>query len=143
MSLYAAGSSYADGIIEYDFYYEPWTAHYFASSETPSSYDSLRDRFIGPYRSETNPIAVERGEGSNVSATTQNHCGALFHKVTLAPGETKRLAYVLGYGYGDEVGRSTQAKYADLGNVDAEFARMRTHWRAKQDRLRTHTRTRG
>ena len=28
MSLYASGSSYADGIIEYDFFYEPWTFHY-------------------------------------------------------------------------------------------------------------------
>ena len=28
MSLYAAGSSYADGVIEYDFFYEPWTFHY-------------------------------------------------------------------------------------------------------------------
>ncbi len=140
MSLYAAGSSYADGIIEYDFYYEPWTAHYFASSEPPTSYDSLRDRFIGPYRSETNPIAVERGEGSNVSATTQNHCGALFHKrAPSRPGETKRLAYVLGHGYRDEVGRGIQAKYADLGNGRREFARMRAHWRAKQDKLRIRT----
>ncbi len=98
MSLYASGSSYADGIIEYDFFYEPWTAHFFASSEQPDSYDSLRDSFIGPYRTETNPVAVERGHGSDQSATTQNHCGSLFHKVTLAPGETKRLVYVLGHG---------------------------------------------
>ncbi len=87
MSLYASGTSYADGIIEYDFHYEPWTTHFFASSRAPDSYDSLRDSFIGPYRSETNPIAVERGMGSNRSATTQNHCGSLFHTVTLAPGE--------------------------------------------------------
>ncbi len=139
MSLYASGSSFADGIIEYDFYYEPWTAHFFASSQTPSSYDSLRDSFIGAYRSESNPIAVERGTGSNVSATTQNHCGSLFHKITLGPGETRRLAYVLGHGYRDEVGRAMQAKYADLGVVDAELERVRAHWRAKQDKLRIRT----
>src|SRR5690606_22556522 len=52
MSLYAAGASYADGIIEEDFYYEPWTFHFFASSEEPSSWDCRRDAFIGPYRSE-------------------------------------------------------------------------------------------
>ncbi|MEK8226211.1 hypothetical protein NKG05_09300 [Oerskovia sp. M15] len=98
MSLYSSGSSYEDGIIEYDAYYEPWTFHYFASSEAPASYDSLRDNFIGPYRSEANPIAIERGHGSNESATTQNHCGSLQHTITLQPGETKRLVYMLGYG---------------------------------------------
>jgi N,N'-diacetylchitobiose phosphorylase len=139
MSLYASGSSYADGIIEYDFHYEPWTAHYVASSRQPDSYDSLRDSFIGPYRTETNPIAVERGHGSNRSATTQNHCGSLFHTITLAPGETLRLAYVLGHGTRDAVGRDMQAKYADPATVDSEFARLRAHWRAKQDALRIRT----
>lgn len=139
MSLYASGSSYEDGIIEYDFYYEPWTFHYFASSQTPSSYDSLRDNFIGPYRSEANPIAIERGEGSNKSATTQNHCGSLQHKITLQPGETKRLVYMLGYGSRDEAGREIQAKYSDVANVDSEFARLGAYWKAKQDKLRIST----
>ncbi len=139
MSLYAAGSSYADGIIEYDFHYEPWTYHFFASSRPPSSYDSLREEFIGPYRSETDPVAVERGHGSNRSATTGNHCGALFHTVTLAPGETARLVYLLGYGSRDAVGRAMRDKYADLVTVDAERARLRAHWRGKQDRLRIRT----
>src|SRR5437588_2748 len=35
MSLYASGSSYKDGVIEYDFFYEPWTYHYFAGSFEP------------------------------------------------------------------------------------------------------------
>ncbi|BDZ41601.1 hypothetical protein GCM10025865_09000 [Paraoerskovia sediminicola] len=139
MSLYASGSSYEDGIIEYDFYYEPWTFHWFGSSETPSSYDSLRDNFIGAYRDESNPIAVERGEGTDRSATTQNHCGALQHKITLQPGETKRLVYMLGYGSRDAAGREMQAKYADVATVDAERARLRAYWTAKQDTLRIRT----
>ena len=139
MSLYASGSSCVDGIIEEDFHYEPWTFHFFASSRTPDSYDALREEFIGPYRSETNPIAVERGCGSNSSGTTQNQCGALLHKVALEPGESTRLVYLLGYGSRDAVGRAMQAKYADLRAVDAERARLRAYWRAKQDRLRIRT----
>ncbi|MBD9700198.1 N,N'-diacetylchitobiose phosphorylase [Flavimobilis sp. GY10621] len=139
MSLYSSGTSYEDGIIEYDFYYEPWTYHFFASSEEPSSYDSLRENFIGPYRDEANPIAIERGEGSNTSATTQNHCGALLHKVTLAPGESKRLVFMLGYGSRDVAGRAMKAKYSIPANVDAERARLRAFWRAKQDKLQIRT----
>ncbi|MFV0635051.1 GH36-type glycosyl hydrolase domain-containing protein [Demequina sp.] len=139
MSLYASGSSYEDGIIEYDFYYEPWTFHYFTSSESPSSYDSLRDNFIGPYRTEANPIAIERGHGSNESATTQNHCGSLQHVVTLQPGETKRLVYMLGYGSRDQAGRPMQAKYSDVETVDAEYARLGQYWKNKQDKLRITT----
>ena len=143
MSLYSSGSSYEDGIVEYDFYYEPWTFHWFASSETPSSYDSLRDSFIGPYRSEANPIAIERGHGSGTSATTQYHCGALQHEIVLQPGETKRLVYLLGYGSRDGAGRAMQAKYADLDAdvpaVDAERARLAAYWKAKQDELRIRT----
>ena len=33
-----------------------------AASFEPDSYDCLRDSFLGNYRTETNPIAVERGE---------------------------------------------------------------------------------
>ncbi|HWK91425.1 MAG TPA: N,N'-diacetylchitobiose phosphorylase [Luteimicrobium sp.] len=144
MSLYASGSSYQDGIIEYDFYYEPWTFHYVASSETPSSYDSLRDNFIGAYRTETNPVAIERGEGTSKSATTQNHCGSLQHKIVLQPGETKRLVYLLGYGSRDAAGRAMQAKYSDVESaevpaVDREFQRLRDYWHAKQDKLRIRT----
>ncbi|MDE0573285.1 N,N'-diacetylchitobiose phosphorylase [Demequina sp. B12] len=139
MSLYASGSSYEDGIIEYDFYYEPWTFHYFCSSETPSSYDSLRDNFIGPYRDERNPIAIERGHGSNESATTQNHCGSLQHVITLQPGETKRLVYMLGYGSRDEAARPIQAKYSDVETVDAEFSRLGQYWKNKQDKQRIKT----
>lgn len=139
MSLYSSGSSYEDGIIEYDFFYEPWTFHFFTSSQQPSSYDTLRDTFIGPYRDEANPIAIERGTGSNTSATTQNHCGSLQHKITLQPGETKRLVYMLGYGSRAAVGRTIQAKYADVATVDAEFARLRGYWKAKQAKLAIKT----
>ncbi|MCL1900453.1 MAG: N,N'-diacetylchitobiose phosphorylase, partial [Promicromonosporaceae bacterium] len=60
MSLYSQGADYADGVIECDAFYEPWTHHFFASAGRglPSSYDALRDAFIGPYRDDSNPVGV-------------------------------------------------------------------------------------
>lgn len=130
MSLYAAGSSYADGIVEYDFFYEPWTCHYFASNFQPDSYDCVRDRFLGNYRTETNPAAVERGECHNSTELGGNHCGALHKRLTLAPGEETRVIFMLGVG-DRAAGRAMKEKYSDLSNVDRAFVSLREYWDKK------------
>ena len=131
MSLYASGADCADGVIEYDFHYEPWTYHYFASTRTPTGYDTRREAFIGDYRSESDPLAVEQGHCSGSEGTTQNHCGALHHRISLAPGETVRYAYLLGYG-DRAVGRRVRDEYADPARVDQAIAELAAHWRDKQ-----------
>ena len=87
MSLYASGSSYEDGIIEYDFFYEPWTHHFFTSNIVPDSFDCIREKFIGNYRTESNTISVEKGECQNSTELGGNHCGSLHKRLTLQPGE--------------------------------------------------------
>ena len=130
MSLYASGSNYADGIIEYDFYYEPWTFHYFTSSFAPEGFDTMRDEFIGPYRTETNPLAVERGVCGSSAELGGNHCGALHKKVTLAPGEQKRFVFMLGVG-ARAAGQRIRAKYSDPESVDRAFEELRQYWDKK------------
>ena len=132
MSLYAAGSSYADGVIEYDFFYEPWTFHYMASSFEPDGYDCVRDRFLGSYRTETNPIAVERGECENTTELGGNHCGALHKRLTLAPGEETRLVFMLGVGP-RATGTEIKAKYSEPAAVDSAFEALREYWQKNLD----------
>ena len=138
MSLYASGSSYQDGIIEYDFFYEPWTYHYFTANFEPDSYDGLRDRFLGPYRTESNPIAVEKGHCSNSSELGGNHCAALHKALTLAPGEEKRLIFMLGVGDRANGGKM-RAKYSDFANVDHAFAELKAYWHDKLENLQCRT----
>lgn len=130
MSLYASGTEYEDGLIEYDFFYEPWTFHYFTSNIEPDGYDCLRDSFIGSYRTETNPIGVENGKLSNSSELGGNHCGALHKAITLAPGEEKRIIFMLGVG-DREVGQKIRHKYSVLDTVDKAFADLKAYWEAK------------
>jgi N,N'-diacetylchitobiose phosphorylase len=130
MSLYAAGADYADGVIDYDFYYEPWAHHFHTASFEPDSFDTTREAWIGDYRTERNPLAVETGRCSGSQQTTGNHCGALHSAFTLEPGQEHRVILMMGYG-DRETGRAVRAKYSDLAAVDAAFADLRAFWDEK------------
>ena len=98
MSLYPAGSSYEDGVIEHDLFYEEFGYQYFTSNFEPDGFE-CRDAFIGPYRTETNPIGVEQGILHGGFEKGNNHCGALAKKkIELEPGEEIRLISLLGEG---------------------------------------------
>ncbi|MCX6120907.1 MAG: hypothetical protein NTX44_04765 [Ignavibacteriales bacterium] len=142
MSLYASGSSYADGIIEYDFFYEPWTFHYFASNVQPDSYDCLRDRFLGNYRTESNPIAVEKGSCGNTSELGGNHCGSLHKRLILKAGEESRILFMLGVGNRAQ-GKEIQKKYSNIKNVDQAFADLKTYWQKKLEVFQCKTPNKG
>ena len=120
MSLYASGTSYGDGVIEYDFYYEPWTFHYFASNFDPDSYDTMRDAFLGSYRTETNPISVEQGKCHASTELGGNHCGALQKRLTIAPGEEARIVFMLGVGNRAK-GKEIKRKYSDGSECRQSF----------------------
>lgn len=105
MSLYAAGSSYEDGIIEHDLFYEEFGYQYFTANFQPDSYDCLRDKFIGAYQTEANPEGVEKGVLSGSSEFGGNHCGSLHKKLILKPGEEIRLVFLLGEGKREEGAR--------------------------------------
>lgn len=138
MSLYCAGSSYEDGIIEYDLFYEEFGYQYFTSNFVPDGYECLRDRFIGPYRSESNPVQVENGRLEGHTEKGGNHCGALQKIVELEPGEDARLLFILGEG-GRAEGRRVREKYADLAAVDEEYRKLAVFWEEKFSRLQIRT----
>jgi N,N'-diacetylchitobiose phosphorylase len=131
MSLYASGSNYTDGIIEYDFFYEPWTYHYFASSCEPDSYDCVREIFIGKYRTESNPLSVEEGICKNSTELGGNHCGSLHKKISLEAGADTRLIFMLGVGSREEKGRDIKQKYSDFENVNSAFRELQSYWDQK------------
>ena len=138
MSLYCAGASCEDGIIEEDLFYEEFGFQYFTSNMMAEQYDCLRDSFLGRYRTEDNPIAVEKGECSNSSELGGNHCAALKNTITLQPGEEIRIVYMLGEG-NREVGRIIRNKYSDLENVDQVYVDLRRYWERKCSALQVLT----
>ncbi|MFB9135955.1 GH36-type glycosyl hydrolase domain-containing protein [Vibrio olivae] len=140
MSLYSAGTSYQQGVIEYDLFYntdEFEGFYYLASTFEPDSYDGQRDQFLGLYRDESNPIAVEQGQCSNSAQTCYNHCGSLHKQFELQPGEEVRFAYLLGIGKGN--GQRLRQHYQKPHNVDSAFAQIQQHWQQRCDQFQVRS----
>ncbi len=138
MSNYAAGSSYKDGVIEYDLFYEEFGYQFFTANFQPDGFDCLRDKFIGLYHTESNPIAVEKGEMSGSFEKGGNHCAALQKKLELKPGEDTRLIFMLGEGQ-YEAGAAAREKYSDFAYVDKCFADLAAFWEEKCSQLQIKT----
>lgn len=138
MSMYCAGSSYEDGIIEYDLFYEEFGFQYFTASFRSDGYDCLRDKFIGSYRTEDNPEAVGRGSCSGSQELGNNHCASLQKNIVLKPGEKVRLIFLLGEG-DRKAGRKMREKYRDFSQVDKAYETLRAFWQKKMDKLQIQT----
>ena len=131
MSLYASGSRYEAGVIEEDLYYEEDGYQFFTSDFTPDGYETLRDSFLGPYRTERNPRAVEEGTCLGSAQKGGNHCACLMKHLTLEPGEAQRLLFLLGEG-DLETGKTMRRKY-NAAQADRDFAATAEFW---DERLR-------
>ena len=138
MSLYAAGSSYEDGIIEHDLFYEEFGYQYFTMNMEPDGYDCLRDTFIGAYRTESCPVIVEEGKCRSSFEKGGNHCGALQKKLVLQPGEEARVIYMLGEG-NREAGKAMREKYKNPEAIDHVYEELKEFWDEKLNKLQIHT----
>jgi cellobiose phosphorylase len=70
---------------------------YFACSEKPIGFDTIREDFLGAYRGWNEPVVVENGESCNSEAHGWQPIGSHHVKVNLKPGEQKEIIFILGY----------------------------------------------
>jgi cellobiose phosphorylase len=70
---------------------------YFACSEPLAGFDTQREDFLGPYRGWDNPVVVAQGKSANSHALGWAPIGSHHVRVTLAPGESHEIVFVLGY----------------------------------------------
>ncbi len=70
---------------------------YFACSAPLAGYDTQREDFLGPYRGWNNPQVVAEGKARNSHAHGWAPIGSHHVKLTLAPGETQEIIFLLGY----------------------------------------------
>ncbi len=116
---------------------------YFACSEPLAGFDTQRDTFLGAYRGWDRPIVVETGSAQNSVAHGWQPLGSHHLKISLKPGESKRIIIILGYHENppdqkfDPPGSQTInkrtvkpviAKYLQPAVVDATFAELKSFW---------------
>ena len=115
---------------------------YFTASEPVVRYETMRERFIGPYRNENNPIAVEMGEMASRGTDYGNVVGALQLELDLKPGESRRVIFSLGViakRSFDKDKAATLAKYRNGKAVDDALAAVRKHWDEYFNHMRVNT----
>jgi cellobiose phosphorylase len=111
---------------------------FFSASRPVVAYETVRERFIGPFRNETNPAGLERGLSSK-DMDCGNAVGALEVEVDLEPGGSADVVFSLGViakADFDRTKRAVVEKCRDAASVDAALGRVREEW----DRFLGHTR---
>ncbi len=146
-SQYTVQMSIHDGMIRWrnainPGYNELWFGLAGAAVE---SFDTDRDLFLGPYRTQANPLAVERGHCGGSLAVGDNGCASLQAVVELAPGESKDLVYMLGMGSpiegweGLRAGREILREYGNPDRLRQELTATKEEWSTLLDTLQVET----
>jgi cellobiose phosphorylase len=117
---------------------DPDKERFFAVCGEPVSYYcGDRDKFVGNYRSYSNPAGISDGLKNDLNYCG-NSCGALQSDIELKPGETVELVYLLGKKPGAEV-PALMALYKNSGFIDEQLSELKKYWHGKLDNLQVKT----
>ncbi len=112
---------------------------YFSVNKPLAGFDTERERFLGPWGSLESPRAVREGKGAGTIASDWAPVGSHQVKLTLKPGQTEELIYVLGFGFklGDRDDRI--AHFKKPANVQAAFDALAKNWADTLARFQVET----
>jgi len=117
-----------------DNFEDPNRERFFAVSGAPvTSYCGDRDKFVGNYRSYSNPVGISDGLNNDLNYCG-NSCGALQSDIDLAPGESMELIYLLGKKPEAEAAALIK-EYDNKSNVENELTEIKKYWHGKLDNL--------
>ncbi len=127
---------------------------YFACSEPLAGFDTQRADFLGAYRGWDAPLVVEQGASADSIAHGWAPLGSHHVELTLPPGESRQVIFVLGYHENPRDAKfapsgsqtinkttvkPTIARYLDPATVDAAFEALRATWDELLDRFQVTT----
>ena len=145
-----------DGVIYHKTEYRERRDHFafFACSEKLNGFDTQRAAFLGEYRGWEAPAVVEAGKSFNSIAFGWQPIGSHHVKVSLKAGESKTIAYILGYHENSKdskfdppgsqiINKQTVKpvieKYIQPGQIQAAFVRLQDHWNSLLGKFQVRT----
>ena len=132
-----------DSIIYHKTEYRERRNHFaFYSVNHPvDGYDTSRDEFLGVYNSLDNADVIAAGKSKNSIASGWSPIASHNINMTLKPGESKELIFILGYVENEQEKKweahnvinkekavATYNKYKDTAAVDAAYAALKDYW---------------
>jgi len=112
---------------------------YFSVNKPMAGFDTEREQFLGPWGSLESPRSVREGKANNTIASDWSPVGSHQVKLTLKPGQTEELIYVLGFGVvrGDQ--EEKIAYYKKPANVQKAIETLARTWQENLSRFQVET----
>ena len=104
-----------------------------------TSYCGDRGRFLGRYHGYGDPEGVTSGNLGNELNYNENGCGALSTHIVLAPGESKRIVFVLGMKENAEAGKILEGYQNPEETCRKELEELVSYWHGKLSHFRVKT----
>ncbi|MDD6743472.1 MAG: N,N'-diacetylchitobiose phosphorylase [Roseburia porci] len=98
-----------------------------------------KEEFLGRYHGYGNPQGVINGKLNNQGNYNENGCGALTTVLSIAPGETKEIAFLVGMKDDAEAGEIV-ASYTDTASVcKEELEELISYWHKQLSHFQVKT----
>lgn len=115
---------------------------YFSSTLPVSGFDASLDKFIGRWRSEANPLAVETGKMNNTEITAGDPVAALQSKISLKENEEIKFATLMAV-----VSKTEEKPYdfmnwpklKDVNYIDELFGEVKGYWNTYLNHVQVET----
>lgn len=101
---------------------------FFAADVPVTAFDCDRDSFVGSYRSEENPLGVERGELSGSVLYGGDPCFALQLDLELKAGEERKVRIFLGTAMTEELILQTAARCREADFAERAGEALQAQW---------------
>ncbi len=112
---------------------------YFSVNKPMASFDTEREQFLGPWGSLEKPRSVREGKANNTLASDWAPVGSHQVKLSLKPGETQEVIFILGFGFqlGDRDAKIEEYKKPAV--VEAALEKLKNNWSDNMSRFQVET----
>jgi cyclic beta-1,2-glucan synthetase len=107
----------------------PQRCAFFTATRAIASFSGDREEVFGKPGTREAPAALDHSALSGRATSGLDPCGALQVPLTLEPGETASVAFVLGEAENEEVARTVARHYRDDAVIERELDETKSAWR--------------